>query len=78
MQAIILQGEWEKVVIFIMSIKSMGGGLRSIWSFARQGGFTDRLLLGSYTKGLFKERIQVKLATFRFFCEKLGPFLQKK
>ena len=41
MQALILQGEWEKLAIFSMFLESTGRGIRSIWSFARQGGFTD-------------------------------------
>ena len=34
--------------------------------------------MGSYTEGQFKVRTRVKFATFRFLCEKLGPFLQKQ
>ena len=78
MQALILQGEWEKLAIFSMFLESMGRGTRSIWSFVRQSGFTDRLLLDSYTEGQFKVRTRVQFATFRFLCEKLGPFLQKQ
>lgn len=78
MQALILQGEWENLITFNIFLESMGRGTQSIWSFARQGGFTYRLLLGSYTEGQFWERTWVKFATFILLCEKLGLFLQKQ
>jgi hypothetical protein len=50
----------------------------SIWSHARQVGFMDRFLLGSFIERMFKQRTRVNYGTFRFLCEKLGPFLKKK
>lgn len=78
MQSLILQGEWEKFAIFSILWESMGREERSIWSHARQVGFTDRFLLGSFTEKMFKQRTRISHGTFRFLCEKLGPFLKKK
>lgn len=78
MQSLILQGEWEKFVIFSILFGSLERGERTIWSHVRQVGFTDRLLLGSFTEKMFKQRTRVCHGTFRFLCEKLGPFLGKK
>jgi hypothetical protein len=38
----------------------------------------DRFLLDSFTERMFKQRTRVSHGTFRFLCEKLGPFLEKK
>ncbi len=78
MQALILQGEWTNVAILSICFQSLGFRDRSIWSFERQCGFVDRFLLGSFTEKMFKERTRVSHATFRFLCEKLGPFLKKQ
>jgi hypothetical protein len=78
MQSLILQGEWEKFAIFSILWESMGREERSIWSHARQIGFTDHFLLGSFTERMFKQRTRVSHGTFRFLCEKLCPFLKKK
>ena len=77
MHALILQGEWTNVAIFSICLQSLGFRDRTICCFERQSGFVDRYLLGSFTKKMFKERIHVSYATFRFLCEKLGPFLKK-
>jgi hypothetical protein len=78
MQSLILQGEWEKFAIFSILWESMEREERSIWSHARQVGFMDCFLLGSFTEWMFKQRTRVSHGTFRFLCEKLGPFLKKK
>ena len=78
MQALILQGEWANVAIFSICMQNLGFRERTIWSFERHVGFVDRLLLGSFTEKMFKERTRVSHATFRFLCEKLGPFLKKQ
>jgi hypothetical protein len=41
-------------------------------------GFVDRLLLGSWTENEFRKRTRVTHNTFRFLCERLGPYLKKK
>ncbi len=78
MQALILQGEWTNFAIFSICLQSLGFRERIVWSFERQSGFVDRYLLGSFTEKMFKERTRVSHATFRFLCEKLGPFFLKK
>jgi hypothetical protein len=78
MQSLILQGEWEKFAIFNILWESMGREEHSIWSHARQVGFTNRFLLGSFTERMFKQRTRVSHGTFRFLCKKLDPFLKKK
>jgi hypothetical protein len=76
MQALILQGEWTNVTIFSICLQSLGFRDCIVWSFERQSGFVDQYLLGSYIKKLFKERIGVLYATFRFLYEKLSPFFE--
>ena len=78
MQALILQGEWTNVAIFSICLQSLGFRERIVWSFERQSGFVDWYLLGSFTKKIFKEMTRVSHATFRFLCEKLGPFFKKQ
>lgn len=78
MQALILQGEWTNVAIFSICLQSLGFRERTVWSFERPSGFVDRYLLGSFTEKMFKERTRVSHATFRFLCEKLGPFFKKQ
>ena len=39
----------------------------SVWAFERNVGFTDRLLLGSFTKKMSKQRTHVCYDTFRLF-----------
>ena len=51
---------------------------RSMWAFESNAGFTDRLLLGSFTEKMFKQRTYVYHNTFKFIWERLGPYLQKK
>src|SRR5665213_446391 len=77
-QALILQGEWEKFVVLSLLYESMGHRERSIWSQERMYGFVDRLLLGSWTEKEFRKRTRVKYVTFRFLCERLGPYLKKE
>jgi hypothetical protein len=74
MQALILQGEWTNVTIFSICLQSLGFRDCIVWSFERQSGFVDQYLLGSFMEEMFKERTHVSHATFRFLCEKLGPF----
>jgi hypothetical protein len=78
MQALILQGEWTNVAIFSICLQSLGFRDQTVWSFERQSGFVDRYLLGSFTEKMFKKRTCISHATFRFSCEKLGPFLKKQ
>ena len=77
-QALILQGEWEKVAILSLVYENMGYRERSVWSQERMIGFVDRLLLGSWTENEFRKRTRVTHNTFRFLCERLGPYLNKK
>ena len=77
-QALILQGEWEKLAILSLVYESMGYRERSIWSQERMIGFVDRLLLGSWTDKEFRKRTRVKYITFRFLCERLGPYFKKE
>ena len=46
-QALILQGKWEKVAILSLVYENMGYRERSIWSQERMIGFVDCSLLGS-------------------------------
>ena len=77
-QALLLQGEWEKFAILSLVYESMGYRERSIWSQERMYGFVERLLLGSWTEKEFRKRTRVSYITFRFLCERLGPYLKKE
>ena len=77
-QALILQGEWEKLAILSLVYENMGYRERSIWSQERMIGFVYRLLLGSWTENEFRKQTQVTHNTFRFLCERLGSYLRKK
>ena len=74
----LLQGEWEKVVILSLMYESMGHSERNIWSQEGMSEFGKRLLLGSWTEREFRKRIQVIYNTFRFLCERLGPYLKEE
>jgi hypothetical protein len=76
-QALILQGEWEKITNLSLVYENMGYRERSIWSKKRMIGFVNRLLLGSWTEIEFRKRTRVTYNTFRFLCERLGPYLKK-
>ena len=78
MQALALNGEWENALILSICFEGMKMSDRSVWAFERNVGFTDRLLLGSFTEKMFKQRTRVCHNTFKFLCERLGPYLQKK
>ena len=78
MQALALNGEWENALILSICFEGMKTSNRSVWAFKRNVGFTDRLLLGSFTEKMFKQRTRVCHNTFKFLCEKLGPYLQRK
>ena len=56
MQALALNGEWENALILSICFESMKMSDRSVWAFERNVGFTDRLLLGSFTEKTFKQR----------------------
>jgi hypothetical protein len=77
-QTLILQGEWEKIAILSVVYENIGRIERNIWSQERMLGFVDRLLLGSWTEKKFKKRTRVTYTTFRFLCERLGPYLKKE
>src|ERR1700738_3456295 len=77
-QTLILQGEWEKFAILSVVYESIGRKERNIWSQERMLGFVDRLLLGSWTEKEFRKRMRVTYTTFRFLCERLGPYLKKE
>jgi hypothetical protein len=77
-QAMFLQGEWKNVAILSLVYESVGHRERNIWNLERMSGFVDRLLLGSWTKREFKKETQVTYITFRFLCERLGPYLKKE
>ena len=77
-QALILQGDWEKLAILSLIYDNMGYRKRTIQSQERMIGFVDRLLLGSWTANEFRKRTRMTHNTFRFMCERLGPYLKKK
>ena len=78
MQALALNGEWENILILSICFEGMKMSDRSVYVFERNVGFTDRLLLRSLTKKMFKQRTHVCHNIFKFLCERLGPYLQKK
>ncbi|KAG0560309.1 hypothetical protein KC19_10G170800 [Ceratodon purpureus] len=78
MQALVVQVEWTNVAIVIACFQGLGMRDRTLSRYERPVGFTARFLLRSYTENMFKERTRVSHATFRFLCEKLGPFLKKQ
>ena len=76
-QALFLQGEWEIFKILSWVNKSMGHRDRNLWSQKRMYGFVDHLLLGFWTQNHFTKQPWVKYITFKFLCEKLGPYLKR-
>ena len=50
MQALALNEEWKNALILSICFESMKMSDRSVWAFERNIGFTDRLLLGSFTE----------------------------
>jgi hypothetical protein len=50
MQALPLNGEWENALILSICFEGMKISDRSVWAFERNVGFTDRLLLDSFTE----------------------------
>ena len=77
MHALALNREWENALILSICFEGMKISDCSVWAFERNVGFTNRLLLGSYTHKIFKQRIRVCYNTFKFLCERLDPYLQK-
>jgi hypothetical protein len=77
-QTLILQREWEKLAILSLVYENMGYRESSIWIQERMIGFVDHLLLGSWTENEFRKRTRVAHNTFRFLCERLGPYLKNK
>ena len=75
MQTLALNEKWENVLILKICFEGMKMSDRSVWAFERNVGFTDRLLLDSLTKKMFKQRTRVCHNTFKFLCERLGPYL---
>ena len=51
---------------------------RSVWAFEKNVGFMNRLLLGSFTENMYKQKTRVCHDTFKFLGERLGPYLQRK
>jgi hypothetical protein len=52
---------------------------RSVWAFESNVGFADRLLYWVLSlEKMFKQRTRVCHNTFKFLCERLGPYLQNK
>ena len=49
MQAFALNGEWKNALILSICFQGMKMSDYSVWAFERNVGFTDRLLLGSFT-----------------------------
>jgi hypothetical protein len=47
----------------------------SVWAFERNVGFTDKLLLDSFTKKMFKQRTRISHNAFKFLCERLGSYM---
>ena len=69
-QALILQGKWEKLAILSLVYKNMGYRERCIWSQERMIGFVDRLLLNSWTENEFRKQTRVTINRFIILCVK--------
>ena len=78
MQVLTLNGELENALILSICFEDMKMNDCSVWAFERNVGFMDRLLLGSFTEKMFKQRTCVCHNTFKFLCEMLGPYSQRK
>ena len=50
----------------------------SVWAFERDAGFTNRLVLGYFKEEMFKQGNLVSRNTFKFLCESLKLYLQRK
>ena len=77
-QALALNGEWENAMILSICFEGTKMSDYSVWVFERNVGFTDKLLLGSFMLKLFKQKTCVCHNTFKFLCERLGPYLHGK
>ena len=77
-QAMFLQGEWEKVAILSLMYESIGHRKRSIWGQEWVSGFVEYLLLGLWTEREFRKRTRMIYNIFMFLCERLGPYLKKE
>ena len=80
MQALALNEEWENALILSICFESTKMSGCSVWAFERNVGFTDRLLLGSFTKKMSKQRTHVCYDTFRlfFWWEVKSVFVEEK
>ena len=75
-QALFLQGEWEKFAILSLIYESMGHREMSIKSHKWMYRFVEPLLLGSWIeKNKLRKRTQVKYIIFNFLCERLNPYV---
>ena len=74
--------KWENALIFSIGFENMNMSNRSVWAFESNVGFTNRLLFGSFTKKMFKQRMHVSHNTFiishKFLCERLYLYLHEK
>ena len=78
MQALALNEEWDDVLILSTCFKGMKMSDHSVWAFERNVGFTDRLLLDTFTNKMFKQKTRVCYNTFKFLCEGIGLYLQRE
>ena len=56
MQALAPNGQWENALILSICFESVKMIDCSVWAFEKNVGFTDRLLLGSFTEKIFKAK----------------------
>ena len=61
-----------------ISFKSLKMSDHSVWAFKRDVGFTNMLLLGYFKDQMFKQSNCVSHNTFKFLCESLSLYLQRK
>jgi hypothetical protein len=67
MQTLALNGEWENALILSICFEGMKMSDRSVWAFERNVGFTDRLLLGSFTEKMFIKELMYVTTHSSFF-----------
>ena len=67
MQALALKEEWDNAMISSTCFEGMKMSDHNVWAFERNVGFTNRLLLDSFAKKMFKQKIRVCYNTSSFF-----------
>ena len=76
MQALALNDEWKNALFFSINLESVNMSDCSVWALEKNVGFTDRLLLGSFTGNKFLSKVLMNLKIHSsFLSERIGLYL---